>query len=174
MRKRNTRIGRSPNGGGHPRYYLEEDTIPGQGQGFLTAPTATTPDDLRAFGTLQYLGTGAASGLGDAPENRLIDLVHALKAGHRQGASFVMNSATLAEVRKLRRVQLGPLKLRDLRPGQWRELFPKELAALKRAAYRPTAGAQPVSRSGSRSGPRNAGPARSGSRVPPGRPTCGR
>ena len=74
------------------------------------------------------------------------------------------------KVRKLRRVQLGPLKLRDLRPGQWRELFPKELAALKRAAYRPTAGAQPVSRSGSRSGPRNAGPARSGSRVPPGRP----
>jgi HK97 family phage major capsid protein len=60
------------------------------------------PDDLRAFGTLQYLGTGAASGLGDAPENRLIDLVHALKASHRQGASFVMNSATLAEVRKLR------------------------------------------------------------------------
>ncbi len=74
-----------------------------QPAGFLTAPTATTPDDLRAFGTLQYLGTGAASGLGDAPENRLIDLVHALKAGHRQGASFVMNSATLAEVRKLRR-----------------------------------------------------------------------
>lgn len=73
-----------------------------QPAGFLTAPTATTPDDLRAFGTLQYLATGAASGLGDAPENRLIDLVHALKAGHRQGASFVMNSATLAEVRKLR------------------------------------------------------------------------
>ncbi len=73
-----------------------------QPAGFLTAPTATMPDDLRAFGTLQYLATGAASGLGDAPENRLIDLVHALKAGHRQGASFVMNSATLAEVRKLR------------------------------------------------------------------------
>ena len=32
----------------------------------------------------------------------LIDLVHSLKAGHRQGASFVMNSATLAEVRKLK------------------------------------------------------------------------
>ena len=38
-------------------------------------------------------------------------------------------------VKKLRRVQMGPLKLRDLRPGQWRELLPKEVAALKRAAY---------------------------------------
>ena len=40
------------------------------------------------------------------------------------------------KVRKLRRVQLGPLKLAGLRPGQWRELFPKELAALKKAAVR--------------------------------------
>lgn len=40
------------------------------------------------------------------------------------------------KVRKLRRIQLGPLKLKGLRPGQWRELLPQELAALKRAAYR--------------------------------------
>ena len=29
-------------------------------------------------------------------------MIHTLKAGHRQGASWVMNSATLAEVRKLK------------------------------------------------------------------------
>jgi len=29
-------------------------------------------------------------------------LVHSLKAGHRQGASFVMNAGTLAQVRKLK------------------------------------------------------------------------
>ncbi|WP_233457093.1 phage major capsid protein [Qipengyuania flava] len=40
--------------------------------------------------------------LGASGIAQVIDLVHALKAGHRQGASFVMNSATLAEVRKLR------------------------------------------------------------------------
>jgi HK97 family phage major capsid protein len=73
-----------------------------QPRGFLAAPTATTADDARAFGTLQYLGSGAADGLGSAADTRLIDLVHTLKSGHRQGASFVMNSATLAEVRKLK------------------------------------------------------------------------
>ncbi len=37
-------------------------------------------------------------------------------------------------VKKLRRVQLGPLKLKDLQPGQWRELLPAELGALRKAA----------------------------------------
>ncbi|MBB3034544.1 phage major capsid protein [Alteriqipengyuania lutimaris] len=75
-----------------------------QPKGFLTATTSTLGDDSRAFGSLQYIGTGAAGGLGSDPDLTLIDLVHSLKAGHRQGASFVMNSATLAEVRKLKTV----------------------------------------------------------------------
>lgn len=37
-------------------------------------------------------------------------------------------------VKKLHRVQIGPLKLRDLRPGQWRDLLPRELTALRKAA----------------------------------------
>ncbi len=37
-------------------------------------------------------------------------------------------------VKKLHRIQLGPLKLKGLRPGQWRALTPRELRALKRAA----------------------------------------
>ena len=73
-----------------------------QPRGFLAAPVSSAGDAARAFGTLQYLGTGDAAGLGSAAEIALIDLVHALKAGHRQGASFVMNSATLAEIRKLK------------------------------------------------------------------------
>ena len=73
-----------------------------QPRGFLPAPPSSAADAARAFGTLQYLGTGDAAGLGSAAEIALIDLVHALKAGHRQGASFVMNSATLAEIRKLK------------------------------------------------------------------------
>jgi pseudouridine synthase len=40
------------------------------------------------------------------------------------------------KVRKLRRVQLGPLKLKGLQPGQWRELTKQELAALQKAAHR--------------------------------------
>jgi len=75
-----------------------------QPKGFLKATTSALGDGSRAFGSVQYIGTGSASGLGDAPDLTLIDLVHTLKAGHRQGAAFVMNSATLAEVRKLKTV----------------------------------------------------------------------
>jgi len=71
-------------------------------KGFLAAPNSAALDAARPFGTLQYIGTGEAAGLGDTIELVLIDLVHSLKAGYRQGASWVMNSATLAEVRKLK------------------------------------------------------------------------
>ena len=71
-------------------------------RGFLAAPQGEAADGVRAFGSLQYIGSGAASDLGTEPESLLIDLVHTLKGGYRQGASWVMNSATLAEVRKLR------------------------------------------------------------------------
>lgn len=73
-----------------------------QPEGFLTAPNSTAEDGVRTFGTVQYIGSGNASGFDAAPEEKLIDLVHSLKAGHRQGASFVMNSSTLATVRKLK------------------------------------------------------------------------
>lgn len=73
-----------------------------QPKGFLSAPSSTADDAARAFGTLQFLGSGNAAGFGSQPELKLIDLVHTLKAGHRQGASWVMNSATLAEVRKFK------------------------------------------------------------------------
>ncbi len=73
-----------------------------QPEGFLSAPFSTAEDGARAFGSLQYIGTGDAAGFGTDPDAKLIDLVHTMKAGHRQGASFVMNSATLAQVRKLK------------------------------------------------------------------------
>lgn len=73
-----------------------------QPEGFLSAPNSTAEDGVRAFGTVQYIGSGNASGFDSAPEAKLIDLIHSLKAGHRQGASFVMNSSTLASVRKLK------------------------------------------------------------------------
>jgi len=73
-----------------------------QPEGFLQAGTSIDEDGVRAFGALQYLGSGDANGFDTAPDAKLIDLIHALKSGHRQGASFVMNSATLASVRKLK------------------------------------------------------------------------
>ena len=73
-----------------------------QPKGFLTAPITDETDAIRAFGTLQFIDSGDALGFDINPELKLIDLVHSLKAGHRQGASWVMNSATLSEVRKLK------------------------------------------------------------------------
>lgn len=73
-----------------------------QPKGFLGATTSANGDATRAFGALQFIGSGNASTLGSAPELKLIDLVHTLTAGHRQGASWVMNSTTLAAVRKLK------------------------------------------------------------------------
>ena len=73
-----------------------------QPKGFLAQPTSTANDTSRAFGTLQHVVTGNAATLGTTPELKLIDLVHTLRPGHRQGATWVMNSATLAEVRKLK------------------------------------------------------------------------
>jgi HK97 family phage major capsid protein len=73
-----------------------------QPTGFLTTASAATPDATRAFGTLQYLPSGDAATLGTTPDTLLIDVVMALKPGHRQGASWVMNSKTLSAVRKLK------------------------------------------------------------------------
>ncbi len=72
-------------------------------KGFLTAPTAATGDAVRPFGTLEYVASGAAGAFaGSNPENRLIELVHALRAPYRQGASWVMNGKTLATIRKFK------------------------------------------------------------------------
>ncbi len=59
-------------------------------QGFLAVPTAATADATRPFGTLQYIAAGAAGNFAAAtPENRIIDLVHALKPAYRQGAALI-------------------------------------------------------------------------------------
>jgi HK97 family phage major capsid protein len=71
-------------------------------KGFLTYPVAATSDATRAFGTLQYLASGAAADFGTNPQERLIDLVQSLRAPYRQGASFVMNASTLARIRKFK------------------------------------------------------------------------
>jgi HK97 family phage major capsid protein len=72
-------------------------------RGFLTEPVAATGDASRAFGTLQAVASGAAGDFAAAnPQDRLIDLVHALASPYRQGAVWVMNSATLARIRKFK------------------------------------------------------------------------
>jgi HK97 family phage major capsid protein len=72
-------------------------------KGFLTFATASTPDATRPFGTLQHIASGAAGDfIPTNPQDRLVDLVQALRAPYRQGAVWVMNSATLARIRKFK------------------------------------------------------------------------
>lgn len=71
-------------------------------KGFLAYPAAATGDATRPFGTLQYVASGAAGNFGSDPADKLIDLVHALRPAYRQGAVFLMNSSTLARIRKLK------------------------------------------------------------------------
>ncbi|MEA3065800.1 MAG: hypothetical protein QOJ27_2252 [Sphingomonadales bacterium] len=71
-------------------------------KGFLAGPTSAQGDSVRAFGTLQFLATGAAGAFGANPGDKLIDLVQALRPPYRQGAAFVMNSATASSIRKFK------------------------------------------------------------------------
>jgi HK97 family phage major capsid protein len=73
-----------------------------QPKGFLQGPTGTASDATRSFGTLQYLASGASGDFGASPQERLIDLVQSLRGPYRQGAVFVMNSSTLARIRKFK------------------------------------------------------------------------
>jgi HK97 family phage major capsid protein len=70
--------------------------------GFLSSPISAATDATRAFGTLQYLASGSASAFDAQPADHLIDMVMALKPGHRQGAAWVMNANTIAQIRKVK------------------------------------------------------------------------
>lgn len=73
-----------------------------QPAGFLTAPTSNATDGNRPFGTLQYIASGNASGLDTQPDDHLLDMVMSLNPGHRQGAVWVMNANTIAQIRKVK------------------------------------------------------------------------
>lgn len=87
--------------------------------GFLNSTVTDEPDDQRDFGTLQYIASGSAGSFaGSDGEDALVDLVHALKPAYRQGASFVMNSATLARIRKFKTADGAFLWQSSLAQGQ--------------------------------------------------------
>lgn len=69
--------------------------------GLLTAKTSADADSARAFGTVQHIATGVADNFpAKDPADILIDLIYSMKAGYRTGAQFMVNSMTLASMRK--------------------------------------------------------------------------
>jgi HK97 family phage major capsid protein len=87
-------------------------------KGFLSGPTSGAVDAVRPFGTLQFITSGAAGAFGANPQDRLVDLVQALRPPYRQGAVFVMNSATAARIRKLKTADGAFLWQPSLTAGQ--------------------------------------------------------
>ncbi len=72
-------------------------------KGFVTYPTSADGDAARPFGTLQYVAAGGAGTFASVnPQDRIVDLVHALRPPYRQGAVFVMASDTLSRIRKFK------------------------------------------------------------------------
>lgn len=69
--------------------------------GFLTGTPVVTADATRAAGVLQYTPSGQASALPTSGDT-YIDLVATLKAGHRQGAVWMMQKAVVSAIRKLK------------------------------------------------------------------------
>lgn len=69
--------------------------------GFLSHPTVTAGTET--WGQLGHVDTGAAGSFAPTdPASALVDLVFALGAEYRANATFVMNSKTVGEVRKLK------------------------------------------------------------------------
>jgi HK97 family phage major capsid protein len=92
--------------------------------GFLAGPApVATSDGARAFGTLQYVPSGAAGGFVVAtgtvsPADCLINMIYTLKAGYRANAKWVMNSLTAGTVRKFKDLQGRFLWTDPLAEGQ--------------------------------------------------------
>ncbi|VVT18568.1 Phage prohead protease, HK97 family/phage major capsid protein, HK97 family [Hoeflea sp. EC-HK425] len=69
-------------------------------RGFLDYPSVA--DASWSWGNLGFVATGAAGAFGTDPSDSLVELVYALKAGHRQNGRFVMNRKTQAQIRKFK------------------------------------------------------------------------
>lgn len=88
-------------------------------KGFLAYTTATTADGARAFGTLQHIVSGAAADWAASnPQDKLLDVVYALKKGYRTNARWMTSKAMLADVRKLKDAEGNYIWRPGLEAGQ--------------------------------------------------------
>jgi len=94
-----------------------------QPRGFLTHDIAATSDASRAWGTIEYVKTGANGAFASPsatvnPADVLIDLKSKLKAQYRKGAVWLMNRATAAVVQKLKDNEGRYVWVAGIVPGQ--------------------------------------------------------
>lgn len=96
-------------------------------KGFLSYTNVA--DDDWSWGSIGYIATGNAGAFKAAgPSDTLVDTIYALKAGHRQNASFVMNRKVQAEIRKFKDADGNYLWRPPAGPGQQASLMGFPLA----------------------------------------------
>jgi pseudouridine synthase len=86
----------------------------------------TSPAEVRRAGT-------ADKGSRRGSREPLSKLIITLREGRNRQVRRMCASIG-HPVRKLMRTRMGPIKLGDLRPGEWRDLTQAEIEKLKRAA----------------------------------------
>lgn len=85
-------------------------------KGILSVPTATTGDDVRSFGTIKHIATGA--GVSTVTADDLLKLVYDLAPEYRSAGAWVMTSSTLGAIRGLKDSTGRFLWEPSLTPGQ--------------------------------------------------------
>lgn len=92
---------------------IEQEFGEGAGAAFVNGDGIGKPKGLLAYdavanasyawGKLGYVKTGGAAGFAASnPSDALIDTIHALKSGYRNGSAWLMNDLTLANIRKFK------------------------------------------------------------------------
>ena len=81
---------------------LAEKFSQGEGAAFVAGNGTNKPRGFLNGTTVSTVASGAAAGFGTNAYDNIIDLMFAVKGAYRQNGSFVMNSATLAALTKVK------------------------------------------------------------------------
>ena len=97
---------------------LGEKFAAAEGTAFVTGNGANKPTGfLHSQASLDKIASGDAAGLGDDLGDKLIDMIYGLKAEYRPNASFLMSSAVMASVAKIKDVNGRYLLIEPLAAG---------------------------------------------------------
>lgn len=141
----------------HPRYEMPKGYE-------LLVGGALTPDNVKEIEAELFDGKGrqpkehlSSLQILEHEGDRTLLYLELLEGARRQVRDLMLRVGR--PIKKLRRVRLGPLLLKGVAVGRWRELTPSELAKLRKAAF-PTAKRQPSTKAGRGSKPGRGRPAR--------------
>lgn len=84
------------------RMALAEDFAAKEGAAFVNGDGILSPEGLMVAAGVGYTYTGNSSTLGTTPADKLIDLFYSLQSAYRANGTWLMNSKTAGEVRKLK------------------------------------------------------------------------